>query len=317
MERPIFEGSRRQVRNDHGAVSSEPANARLTAETKPFEVAKLHSRLGLLGVGVVSKPKRSRSLPAQIHRRCLPRHCSEGQGNCRSRRKGYPCGRKGRILAEFRRPVDHVTAVTVREVHAWSPENGGYLGCTRRRNERVIEEPAHGVAERKLIIGDGPNVNGVADRVSGPPRTTAAETGADSKTLTARIPKEFLHGGRLRGVYTHAVRLDSPAGCTERRNISDRAPRRRQPQPAASHPLKSPLCVVAEIRPRFTRKPLRLALLRPVEEPEQIVDEVGRLALFRQIVGQQSLRLDNQRIFGTESGFELFDWSVFKSSGFL
>ena len=35
-ERPVLEGSRRQVRNDHGPVSSEPANARLTAETKPF-----------------------------------------------------------------------------------------------------------------------------------------------------------------------------------------------------------------------------------------------------------------------------------------
>ena len=39
-ERPVVEGSRRQVRNDHGAVSSEPANARLTAETKPFRGRK-------------------------------------------------------------------------------------------------------------------------------------------------------------------------------------------------------------------------------------------------------------------------------------
>ena len=36
QEWPIFEGSRRQVRNDHGPVSGEPANARLTAEAKPL-----------------------------------------------------------------------------------------------------------------------------------------------------------------------------------------------------------------------------------------------------------------------------------------
>ena len=39
-ERPVVEGSRRQVRNDRGAVSSEPAIARLTAETKPFRSRK-------------------------------------------------------------------------------------------------------------------------------------------------------------------------------------------------------------------------------------------------------------------------------------
>jgi hypothetical protein len=35
-ERPVVEGSRRQVRSDRGSVSREPANARLTAETKPL-----------------------------------------------------------------------------------------------------------------------------------------------------------------------------------------------------------------------------------------------------------------------------------------
>jgi hypothetical protein len=39
-ERPVVEGSRRQVRDDHGPVSSEPANAPLTAETKPFRGRK-------------------------------------------------------------------------------------------------------------------------------------------------------------------------------------------------------------------------------------------------------------------------------------
>jgi hypothetical protein len=34
-ERPIFEGSRGQIRNDRGPVSRVSANARLTAETKP------------------------------------------------------------------------------------------------------------------------------------------------------------------------------------------------------------------------------------------------------------------------------------------
>ena len=43
-EWPIAEGSRRQVRNDHGPVSSEPANARLTAETKPFRGRKTPQR---------------------------------------------------------------------------------------------------------------------------------------------------------------------------------------------------------------------------------------------------------------------------------
>jgi hypothetical protein len=39
-EWPVVEGSRRQVRNDHGPVSSEAANARLTAKTKPFRGRK-------------------------------------------------------------------------------------------------------------------------------------------------------------------------------------------------------------------------------------------------------------------------------------
>jgi hypothetical protein len=39
-QRPVSEGSYRQVRNDRRPVSGEPANARLTAETKPFEVPK-------------------------------------------------------------------------------------------------------------------------------------------------------------------------------------------------------------------------------------------------------------------------------------
>jgi hypothetical protein len=60
------------------------------------------------------------------------------------------------------------------------------------------------------------------------------------------------------------------------------------------------LAIFACLGERFRCKPLRLALLRPVEKGNQLVDDGGSIGLRRNIGGDQSLGLDAQRNVGVE-----------------
>jgi hypothetical protein len=62
-----------------------------------------------------------------------------------------------------------------------------------------------------------------------------------------------------------------------------------------------PVCVAERLR----RKSLGLALLRPVEEDYQLIDDGRPIGLRRDVGGDQPLSLKAQRRAGTEGGFEL------------
>src|ERR1700722_1600207 len=107
------------------------------------------------------------------------------------------------------------------------------------------KNPLTGYLRENWSVGDGPKVNTVPeDRSRGAPRTTAAEAGAESKRLRARIPRNFCMGRRLRWMYTQAVRADSRRDARRGAIICEQAARAtsagghgRRPGPVARPPM--------------------------------------------------------------------------------
>ena len=174
---------------------------------------------------------------AQIHRRCPPRRCSEGRGNCPSRKTGYP-SRSGRThKSQIVRPEHHVAAVAhVREERARlhgnteEPAKARHLGRSGRRNEVIGEEPARGITERKLIFwrrAESKRCSGW--QINRPAENNSRGSWGRKQNDDGENTEEFLHEWRLRCVYTKAVRSDSPRDVGEGTLICDHAAQRLAP----------------------------------------------------------------------------------------